>query len=188
MDLSEVWRRIVGWHEAHVGPEFFRLASGAMEQAIAALEDRLGLPLPADVRASYALHDGAEDEGWLLHFGEFLSLAGIARQLDIYRQIQDDDPEWAGDKPRRLNGPVRPVWWTAHRFPVTDNSGDHALIDLDPAPGGCVGQVVEFDHERGPTRVLATSFAEWLTGLADGLEAGRYVYHPEDDTVAPPDH
>ncbi len=74
-----------------------------------------------------------------------------------------------------------------YRFPVTDNSGNHALIDLDPAPGGAVGQVVGFDHEAGPTGVLAPSFAAWLAALAAGLEAGYYLYYLGDNTVAPPD-
>ncbi len=111
MGLADSWHRITAWHHRHVRPGFLRLALGAKAAAVVALEERVGVKLPADVRASYALHDGAEAGGWLLHFGEFLSLDGIARQLDIYDQIQGDDPDWAGDPPRRLVGPVRPVWW-----------------------------------------------------------------------------
>ena len=58
-------------------------------------------------------------------------------------------------------------------------------MDFDPAEGGQVGQIIEFSHEIGPTAVLANSFGEWLHELAEGLESGKFVYYPEEETVAP---
>jgi cell wall assembly regulator SMI1 len=69
---------------------------------------------------------------------------------------------------------------------ITDNSGDGVMIDLDPSPGGAVGQVIKFDHEDGPVRVLAPGFAAWLARIAAALDAGKLTWQPEAEWVAPP--
>ncbi len=38
-----------------------------------------------------------------------------------------------------------------------------------------MGQVIDRDHEAGPSRVLAASFLEVLSTFVSDLEAGTYV-------------
>jgi hypothetical protein len=59
------------------------------------------------------------------------------------------------------------------------------MIDLDPAAGGVVGQLLEFDHEVGPRCVLAPSFTAWLQRIATGLEEGKFVCDPYGSEVVP---
>lgn len=162
--LSDTWRRIAAWHRQQ-GVAHFALAPGATEAQLAAAERAIGRRLPSDVRASWALHDGgATDQTWLAGHGELLTLRGIVRQWELRRELARD----FGVGPDRRH------------FPVTDNSGNALLI-------GPAGEVLDFDHEVGVEATLAPSWAAFLAGFADALEAGRYVYFPQHQTVGRPD-
>jgi cell wall assembly regulator SMI1 len=64
------------------------------------------------------------------------------------------------------DGPIGDDWWNSRWVPLTENEcGDMICLDFAPAPGGIVGQVIDWWHEQGPTRVLAPSFEEWLAGI-----------------------
>ena len=49
-------------------------------------------------------------------------------------------------------------------------------VDLDPYPGGSVGQVISVWHDQPLRTVLAPSFCHWLDGFANGLESGLYMF------------
>jgi cell wall assembly regulator SMI1 len=86
----------------------------------------------------------------------------------------------------RPEGAIRPVHWNTRWVPIShNNGGDHQCIDLDPARGGTVGQVIQFSHEVGPVRVLAVGFGAWLRTYAEELDAGHYRYDPDELWVVP---
>jgi cell wall assembly regulator SMI1 len=187
MDIQEVWQRILAWHQLNAPRGKFRLARGASAKRIASLERLIEQPLPNDLRESYQLHDGTAGT-WLLFYGEVMPLDGIGRMWERYREWQKTGygigPDW---KTHAIQGPIKPIWWSTLRIPITDNGGgDPVMIDLDPAKGGRRGQVIAYNHEIGPKQVLARSFAGWLEKIANALEAGEYVYIEEAGTVAPP--
>lgn len=188
-DIEQSWRRIAASHKANVPEEILVLAEGAGEDQILAFESEVGFRLPEDLRVSFAVHNGASNEGFLLHHGELLSLEKIAAQYAMHRGWQRDEGWGTGPdyRAKYIDGPIKPVWWNSSRLALTDNSGDAIMADFDPAEGGSAGQVITFDHEVGPRRVLAPSFGQWLRGIADGLENGEYICYPDESTVAPPD-
>lgn len=89
------------------------------------------------------------------------------------RSYANDSSDW---KVRDCHGPIKPIFWSAKRIPVTDNSGDHLILDLDPPADGVNGQVIHHSHEVGPLQVLASSWADFLANLVDDLESGKYYY------------
>ena len=104
----------------------------------------------------------------------------------MYRQMEADDgygqgPDWTVEC---IEGPIDPLWNPASRMIVTDNSGDHLLIDT-LCELGEPGQVIEHSHEEGPLRVVARSWGEFLQDFADALEAGRFAYVPDEENVMP---
>lgn len=186
--LAEDWERIARWY-AKNGVRGFQLAPGATPQQLADAERELGMPLPEDVRASWALHNGGlTDSTWVLTSGDLLPLERIVSQWKRSCQWQRDEGYGLGERfaPRDIAGPIKPVYWSPKRLAVTDNSGDSLTIDLDPPADGVLGQVLDFDHELGPTVVVAKSWSSFLAKWADDLEAGRYVYFPHEGMVAPP--
>jgi cell wall assembly regulator SMI1 len=140
------------------------------------------------VRESYLLHDGTAGT-WLLYYGEVMPLTGVETMWRRYGDWQQENGYGLGEdwQTRTITGPIKPVWWSPLRVPLTNNGGgDPVMLDLDPGKGGIRGQVIKFSHEVGPTNVLAPSWSEWLGVIADELAAGKYVYLENEDTIAPP--
>jgi cell wall assembly regulator SMI1 len=208
MSVEESWQRICEWYGHHVPADEFRPASRATEEQIVALEEVLGIRLPDDMRQSYRVHNGT-DRTYLVQWGDLISLEEIAAQWQTFSEWQRDDGWGEGEEyttedigwgygasyearvpdaeqPRVTGEPIKPIWWNPLRIPVTDISGaDPIFVDLDPAEGGVRGQIISYSHEVGPLRVLASSWSEWLEGIADALDAGKLVYEG-DGGVYPP--
>ena len=189
--ITSAWRRISVWYDANTPQGTLVLAPGASEAEISDFEKEIGFTLPADLRASFAQYNGAANGAYLLHHGELLSLKQILHLRQQYLQWQNEEnwglgPDYEAES---VEEGIKPIWWNSFRLPLTDNSGDAAMADFDPATGGQfgqIGQIIEFDHEIGPHRLFASSFGEWLTKLADGLENNEYIYYPQETTVGPP--
>lgn len=176
--MRRVWARIEAVLRVAAPDQLAALPGGASLDAIAAAEARLGFALPADVRESYAVHDGSGDTDVLPHriMGliqvPLLSLAEAVRDREMWLGWWDGGSfDHSVADPR---GPIRAQWWCRGWVPVTwDGGGDHLCIDLDPAPGGVPGQVIYFSHEVGPVEVVAESWRAYLEGYAADLESGR---------------
>ncbi|MGA7730176.1 MAG: SMI1/KNR4 family protein [Chloroflexia bacterium] len=173
--MQNIWKRIESWLGANVPELLDTLNPGASDAAIADAEAFLGVTLPDDVRASYKIHDGQSlDNAGLLEAREFLSLERIKDEWKVWKDLLD-----AGDFEGTLSEPhdgIKNDWWNPAWIPLTyDGSGNHDCLDLDPAPGGKKGQIIEMWHDD-PERVLVShGFREWLEEFADGLEADEYA-------------
>lgn len=80
-----------------------------------------------------------------------LPLDGVASEREIWVELLDGgDFEGNGAAP---DGPVNKDWWNRRWVPVTSNGGgDHLCVDLDPAPGGTVGQMIDLATSQGQSR------------------------------------
>lgn len=65
---------------------------------------------------------------------------------------------------------VRADWCNPGRVPFASNGGDSVCIDLNPAKGGTLGQVILMNHESRHRLRLAASFGELLVRLAEHYE------------------
>lgn len=169
-NIAESWERIRAFapHQS--------LHPGASPAAIAAFEKATGLTLPDDFKESLRLHDGGDNFWFTPTSGEFLSLDGMLKQWKMLRQALRKGEYASEDWPASdVEGPIKPVFWNSKWIFVTDNSGDHWTLDLDPPADGTYGQIIDHSHEVGPTQVLARSWAELLSQLAVGLEDGKYL-------------
>lgn len=176
--ISESWRRIVAWLTEN--GQGYQLSPGASDASIAQFEETIGSPLPDDFKESLRLYDGPQIPG---ENGEFLSLARMEEQWSMYRDWQlegnyaDGSEDW---EVRDCEGPVKPIFWSVKRIPVTDRSGDHLMLDLDPPPEGHYGQVLDHSHEVGPERVVASNWAAFLSQLAQDFVSGQFVAFEKD--------
>jgi cell wall assembly regulator SMI1 len=60
-------------------------------------------------------------------------------------------------------------------LPFMDADGDKVVIDLDPGPKGRNGQVFEWSNSGSfPMRLLADSFSEWLSGIAERFSKRQF--------------
>jgi cell wall assembly regulator SMI1 len=188
MGLAESWERILKWYGANTPEGTLTPSHGATRDQLGELEALVGERLPDDFQESYLLHDGTR-EGWLLFHGSLRSLAGIAKEWQMYRKWQDEDGYGKGAdwQPVQLESPeIKPIWWSPLRLPITDNGGgDPVTLDLDPAPTGKRGQIIKFNHEVGPINLLGSGMGDWLAWLATELESGIHAYSESSMMVCP---
>ncbi len=161
MDTVEaLWRQIETWLSIHALHAWHMLRPGASQWEIQEAEVALGITLPEHFKASYRIHDG----GYIIDL-----VTEIDAGIPYYFTEHVTPSGWQ-------TGPIQPVWWHQRWIPFgRDRAGNHCCLDLIPAPGGSVGQIIDRDHEAGPSRVLAASFLEVLSTFASDLEAGTYV-------------
>jgi cell wall assembly regulator SMI1 len=161
------------------------LNKGAPEGAIATFEHAIGVNLPEDYKESVRLHDGGDCV--IPTYGDLLTLDRALEQWKMYRGWQQKGEYAVGDDwiPRQIKGPIKPVFWNPKRIHITDSSGDHLTLDLDPPEGGVYGQILEHCHEVGPIGVVAGSWTEFLRHLVDDLECGKYVFFEFDRNLEP---
>jgi cell wall assembly regulator SMI1 len=153
----------------------------ASEEQLRQFESAIGVKLPKDVRDSYRVYNGQcaglgiiyrlaveplrecllHWRNWVEGYGENLK-DNSAADLDSGCSSFPD-------------GFVRPVYFDSGWVPLTyDSGGNHIGVDLNPGPKGCRGQVIVFGRDDEFHPVLALSWGQFLTDLADELEAGNY--------------
>ncbi|MEV0380555.1 SMI1/KNR4 family protein [Nonomuraea sp. NPDC050643] len=169
--------QILGYEEELPGP--------ASEEDLAEAEEKLGVPLPPDLRALYAIADGDGDLiNPLFDRQEWLPLAEIDdlddEWLEIAREWQYEPwrqtvfDAWPPNAVRR--SPLRPGWI---RF-ACDTGGNWLAVDMDPGPDGRPGQVISVgvDCTYGPA-YIADSVTTFLRRLVEALERGDHRCHDE---------
>jgi cell wall assembly regulator SMI1 len=203
-DVASLWRRFESWLGVHSPRILAGLAPPATPERLAAAERTVGFALPADLRASLLIHDGeATDVGSIAGL-TLNSLEAIQRDWRVMKEVlevgwfdtppfpgpaheawvRDIEARERGEKPKRPRTPPVPAsdprlrdghWHVGWIAIASVGDGDSVSLDLDPAPGGTVGQNFYFDHEAdgGPARLYARSFSEWLECYVEDLEAGR---------------
>ncbi|TDC74122.1 SMI1/KNR4 family protein [Streptomyces hainanensis] len=176
--VSESWARIDGWLAANAPASLARLRPGADPAALAAAEAALGMPLPADLAASLACHDGSEPDSRLLpHLVDLLSADGVVEQWELWNGVMTEFDE--GEEPWGvLAGETH---WHRRWIPVTIFQGDLEVIDMRPGPGQ--GRLGSSPHD-GPGDFgdgAWPSLAAYLAAVADVLTTGRMPDPPPFD-------
>lgn len=182
--IQLLWQRIETWMSNHAPQSRQSLLPGASETDIQLAETTMGIILPEDFKASSRLHNGGYTLDAVSNM-EILSLKDIISDWQMYKELEEWGT-WDEMIPYYFTkdviasgwqtGPIQPVWWHIRWIPFgRDRAGNCCCLDLIPAPGGYIGQIIDRDHETGPSRTLASSFRELLSNYANALETGEYV-------------
>lgn len=184
--VEEAWSRIIDWCRSNQPEAVSNLRAGATKDAISAAESAMGVQFPEDLKALYGLADGSETDypGQFDDGHWFMPLAQATEHYQTMIEFVDEQPADAFDFWRSqiedhvisVRGPVKPNTFSRQWIPLTTSEGSvHRHIDLDPAPGGKVGQVIEIYPEACSHQVLADSLGDYLVQFADKLESGRFA-------------
>jgi cell wall assembly regulator SMI1 len=147
--------------EAAAASAGVRLPPGASDAQIAAAEAKLGVKLPAEVRAFYRAHDGGPNNEQVCSNRELLSLAGMVHQWEMYKEAFDEGE--LDEEDAEPDEGVQREWWIPAWIPVSyELGGNHDVLDLAPDEGGTVGQIVAVWHDDSARTVEGTSFLSWL--------------------------
>ncbi len=144
------------------------------------LEALIGRPLPDDFRQLYRLANGQSGrETPLFPNGyRFLPLEAISHEWVMLKELHDEEQGfWQSDTPL---GVVKDRWWDPAWIPFAqDMTGANYCIDLDPAPGGQVGQVIDHFPEDTDRPHLGFSLNDYLGAYEQGLRAGTHLLHAQ---------
>jgi len=142
----------------------------------------LSCQLPADYRASLRAHNGDAD----LSAWHYLSADGVWRVASALR-ARSEAGTFAGRSVIGAGrGIIQPLWWHRGWMPFArDQTGRLLCLDLDPALGGIVGQLIAWDPDTGPVATGHRSFAAWLREYRDDLLADRYHVDADGYIAAP---
>ncbi len=178
--MEEIWTRIDAWLKVNAPKVFNTLQPGASDSQIQATESILAIQFPEDVKASYRIHNGQQtiyDYGLIPEAQEFLSLERIQAEWQLKKGLLDEGSFEGGSKP---DPGIQADWWNAKWIPLTsDGCGDSYCLDLAPAEGGNVGQIIKMIHDEADRYILAPSFRSWLEDYAAKLESGEYIFYEE---------
>jgi cell wall assembly regulator SMI1 len=165
--LKGLLDRLEKWLAAHRKHLLEGLRPGANEVELQALQGRLGVELPEELRTLLSWHNGqkGEDGG---RFEEDWLLLGADRIAEAKAEL---DEGAAGDG----GG----TGWQAAWIPfLDDDSGNYGFLDTTQSGP----PVRAFWLGKKDQPVLAPSLTAWFEGFVGAVEAGKYVEDPERGT------
>jgi cell wall assembly regulator SMI1/ankyrin repeat protein len=176
---AELWQRIESALQRKSKKEMLAgLNAGASPQELSQLERTVGKELLDDFKAAYGIHNGQRGGGDLVpplaknEEGYFLiPIKSIASEWKSWKDLTV-----RGEFKAKESSPetgIQGVWWHPGWIPFASNgAGDSISLDLAPAVGGTIGQVITMGHEISRRQLLAPSFIAWFTELAQMIEQG----------------
>lgn len=162
-DVAAVWERAHRWLRENAPDALAWLRPPVSADALARAEQILGVMLPEDVRRSYEIHDGQEEDVSLF---AGLRLASLEEMITVWRwnvEFIAEQGEMEGLARGIPPDAVRSVWRSRGWIPILrDGGGNHVVVDLDPGPVGVRGQLVYAYVKHDDRPRIATSFTEFL--------------------------
>ncbi|TFY83240.1 hypothetical protein EWM64_g774 [Hericium alpestre] len=185
--LEQSWNRIRTWLSNEYPELGDTLNYGILPQDLADVEMQFGFALPQAVRESYLCVDGQEPESSVgcsegLFFGlTLLPLDEVLDEWRFWREVDSDPSTGAHAKLKELMQSIPPGWIRREYSQrgwiplITDKTGNYIGVDLNPAEGGAVGQVIIFGRDFDTKVVLwrgdgPAGWARWLANFAEELE------------------
>jgi cell wall assembly regulator SMI1 len=177
-DVRERWTTIAAWLEKEHPHALGHFHPPATEEEIAAVEKQLGITFPPDYRTFLAIHDGQDEFAPMVGLGALLRVGAIPdARGNIFGEETAIDPALAGEG-------VRAVEYSRKWIPITVSARgrDNLCLDLDPAPGGRVGQIIEYIADANERPLVAKSFADLLSKYFEQAQTGELdLGEPEDE-------
>lgn len=177
-DLHTIWERIEAWYAAQGASHL--LNPGASEEAITEAEKQIGVQFPEELRESLRRHNGtggSGDWGWI--HGNLNSIREIIEETKMWHELSEVGEFEDNDEHDASQGQnsIKRGWWNRGWIHVdADGLGNGAVVDMSPGPNGVTGQIIDMDHEAGPSGPNFLSFKDYLLDVANKLDTQEYTY------------
>lgn len=179
-NLSSVWTEYKAWLTAHAPEGLANLAPPATADELRVLEEAIEPPPPPELVALLQLNNGQLDPLACCAIPglEFLSAVRIAEEWqnwDEFRKEETPDGlESLDDHSRALDAGVldrytHPGWIPAFK---DGSRTDYVGVDMAPAPGGLLGQIINFGRDEDQHFIAFSTLTElleyWLALVRQG--------------------
>lgn len=167
--VAERWQQIRAWLAEHHPSALQHFRPGATGEQIAVAEAALGVMLPSDYKEFLQLADGQEEFSPWVGLGSLFPIADVVEAKQNI--VGEETPVDAGS----VDPGVRAVDYSEQWIPISRSARgrDYLCIDLGPAPGGTIGQIVEYIVDSNARRVVAKSFADLLALYFEHAQTGE---------------
>jgi cell wall assembly regulator SMI1 len=171
-EIDRAVQELERWFEKFDRPPARVFGPPASERELRELEESLGRALPSDYRELMLRLGGQrfvpidERSGHVAQLIHGLDLLPLALARGEWRSMVEDwDDLGPGDI--EADGPVKPLYKHELWFPITCifGSSQYHCLDLDPAPGGAIGQVIWMADDDERRRVVAPSFTAFFARI-----------------------
>jgi len=177
-----LWADIISWCALHAPRVARSLRGGASVLDLQRLEARLSCILPDGYASSLLTHNGDAD----LSTWHYLGITGVWRIASTLRSRSEAGSFMGRTVIGAGRAVIRSLWWHRGWVPFAqDQTGRLLCLDLDPAVGGIVGQIIAWDPNTGPVATGHHSFEAWLREYRNDLLAGRYHVDADSYIAAP---
>ena len=174
--VNNSWSRIESWLKENAPSYAQNLGKRAVESDLATLAKKFGVTFPQSFVDSCMIHAGDKNECDFIPdgFGTFflLTLKNISSEWKMLNEVKS-----YGDFDDCVAEPqdgIANEWWSDGWIPFASNGGGDLLcFDTKPGEGGQMWQIVKFIHDEPERQLVASSFEEWLTLVADAIDAGE---------------
>ena len=178
LSVFKSWREIEEVLRENAHSVFRALGKPASVNQLERLQKKLGVRLPTDFIQSWKVHDGLRGSYCgqirLFNYWAFLPLKSI---VDVWTTMTDLQAECGfGGSQFPVTAKIKnDTHWRPGWIPFLDADGDKIVMDLDPSPDGTIGQIFEWSNSGSfPMRLLANSYREWLSALAERLSKRQF--------------
>ena len=163
--MNKEWQKLETWLASNQPASLLDLNPPASDSDIQALEETIGISLPADFIATLKIHNGQKGQARGIFSGlEFLSTQRIQSEWIVWKDLLESGD--FNDAEAQPSPGVLKAWWTPSWIPFTYNgAGDHLCIDMHPSSQGRKGQIIAVWHDDGKRSIKADSFAQWFTAF-----------------------
>ncbi|MEU3648597.1 SMI1/KNR4 family protein [Lentzea sp. NPDC034063] len=174
------WSRVDAWLRSHMPELHAKFLPPATATDVAAAEEAIGVPLPADLAAWWMACGGLTNVDYTPIIPKFHSPVGVGQSLEVRETMMEIrrevaiDPDVDGYEARKLAEPAgSPIGdlWLPLFVPIAVNaSGSYLFVDLREGPlRGCV---MPFDNVEGADEeplwknvaAMLDATVEWLEG------------------------
>lgn len=175
--VAERWATITAWLEDHHPAALAHWRPAATPAAIADAERSLGVTLPDDYKQFLALANGQVDRAPMVGMGSLLPVEKLASARAVI------PGEATPVAPSDVGPGIQPVDYCERWIPISQSSRgrDYLCLDLEPAAGGAVGQILEYVVDDDARPLVAASFAELLSRYFEQIQTGEIDLEDGDD-------
>ncbi|GMM38031.1 hypothetical protein DASC09_053560 [Saccharomycopsis crataegensis] len=170
--VIESWLREKGKADVNYSKVLDALNPPATDEQIKDLEQKLkAIELPKSYIQALKIHNGVAHQVPFIDSWSFLSTELVLHYWNIMCKFEifDDDSDVEEDG-------VQQIWHSPKWIPIAHNGfEDHLCLDLCPATGGQVGQIIEVLHDDRDRTKFASGFQEYFSVFADDIIEGKYL-------------